>query len=153
MPCAINCANSSGEPSSGSKPDPASLPTTSSDLSAARAAAESFSITAGGVPAGAIRPNQTVQSKLGSKTSAMVGMFGAMRGRFLETTGFNVRHDRRGHHQRHRQAARDQVGDLRRTPLVGHVNKLDVRTRTDQFHGEMPDRPRPDRSVGEVTRL
>jgi hypothetical protein len=49
MPCAISCANSSGEPSSGSKPDPASLPTTSSDLSAARAAAESFSITAGGV--------------------------------------------------------------------------------------------------------
>src|SRR5262249_49517797 len=64
--------------------EPASLPTTSSDLSAARAAAESFSITAGGVPAGAIRPNQTVQSKLGSKVSAMVGMFGAMRGRLAE---------------------------------------------------------------------
>src|SRR5262249_43816052 len=84
MPCAINCANSSGEPSSGSKPDPASLPTTSSDLSAAWAAAESFSITARGVPAGAIRPNQTVQSKLGSNASAMVGMFGAMRGRLAE---------------------------------------------------------------------
>src|SRR5262245_13253861 len=76
MPCAINCANSSGEPSSGSKPDPASLPATSSDLSAAWAAAESFSITAGGVPAGGIRPNQTVQSKLGRQGSGDGGMVG-----------------------------------------------------------------------------
>ena len=51
IPRAINWANSSGEPSSGSKPDTASLPTTSSDLSATVAAAESFSITARGVPA------------------------------------------------------------------------------------------------------
>src|SRR5262249_9444598 len=53
-----------------------------SDLSAALAAAPSLSIILRGVPAGAIRPNQTLTSKSGSPAaSAIVGRFGAMYGR------------------------------------------------------------------------
>jgi hypothetical protein len=91
IPRAMSWANSSGEPPSGSNPGAASLPTTSSDLSAALAAAASFSITAGGVPAGATSPNQTVQSKPGSRAYAMVGMLGAMRGRLAAPEASAVR--------------------------------------------------------------
>ena len=40
-------------------------------------------MTSGGVPSGAISPNQMLVSKSGRPASAMVGRFGAMLGRLL----------------------------------------------------------------------
>src|SRR2546430_10449759 len=73
---ATNRANSSGGPPRGSNPCALSLPTTSSEASAALAAALSLSITARGVPAGGTGPNHTPPSKTGNPRSAIVGRLG-----------------------------------------------------------------------------
>src|SRR6202030_2396253 len=75
-------ANSSGPPVSGSKPWLLSAVCASLDLIASGTARATLSTISGGVPAGAIRPNQMLVSKSGMPASAMVGRLGAMLGRF-----------------------------------------------------------------------
>ena len=64
-----------------------------------------------------------------------------------------MRQHRRGHPQHHGHAPREEIGDRRWAPLIGHMHELDLRAHGEQLGGEMRHGADPDRRVGELARL
>jgi hypothetical protein len=115
---------------------------------------------AGGVPAGATRPNDAVASKPGKPDSASVGEIGRRRhalerghGERAQLAVLHLRQHRGDVAEEHGDAAADQSGVDGRCPAIRHVTDVNVSHRLEQFAGEMLRGPDAGGAVCQLTRL
>jgi len=115
---------------------------------------------AGGVPAGATRPNDAVASKPGKPDSASVGEIGRRRhalerghGERAQLAVLHLRQHRGDVAEEHGDAAAEQIGDDGRRAAIRHVADVHVSHRLEQLAGEVLRGPDAGGAVCQLTRL